>query len=108
MPRADFTKLVTKDEQGGSDVLDRHIRHVEDAFNRLGDVPSNDRIQTVTFKAGQTITVAHGLGYPVKFFDQSMHSGPALVRPAPVQPLDQTKHIALVADSDVTVTLRFS
>ena len=108
MPRADFTRLQTREAPGGSDILDQHAKHVEDAFNRLGDVVNNDRVQTVSFKAGVPRTIAHGLGQPVRFFDQSMHSAAAQVRPAPVQPTDPAQHIALVADVDVTVSLRFS
>jgi len=108
MARANFTRLQTKGSEGGSDVLDRQIQHVQNAFEKLGDVVNNDRIQTVTFKAGVPVTVGHGLGAPVKFYDVSMHSAPARISLAPTQPVDPRTAISLVSDADVTVTLRFS
>lgn len=107
MARANFTRLTTRDDMGGSEVLDQHIRHVDDAFRNLGDVVNNSKIQTVKFKAGVPVAVGHGLGQPVTFYDQSMHSAPARISVAGPS-IDPAKTINLVSDVDVTVALRFT
>lgn len=107
MARAEFTKIATSGSEGGSGVLDDHIKHVDNAFRRLGDVVNNAKIQRITFVSGVPKTVFHGLGQPVTHYDVSMKTAPAHVYLGGPS-LDPSKTIVLVADADVTVSIRFT
>jgi hypothetical protein len=63
MPRPNFTRIDSAREPGGSEVLNQHIQHTDDAFKRLGDVVQSDGAQTVRFnKADTDVKVTHQLG----------------------------------------------
>jgi hypothetical protein len=104
--KADFLAHRVNSKADGSPLLDRHIKETADAFKRLGDVVTADKVVKATIAAADTdVVVAHQLGYVPKHVSLGAPDANARVwQSAPAT----KKAITLRADAPCSLTVLVS
>lgn len=106
--RANFQSKATDGITGGSPILDRIINAISDAFARLGDIVTNNKIIPVTFTgAGVDVSVAHGLSSAVTSFDVVDLDAAAIVFRSPTSNPQPRLTIILRASAACRAKVRF-
>ena len=108
--KARFNAIKTALLPDGSELLDRVIGYIADAFDRLGDVATNDRLVSITLQPSTQTRISHGLGTKMSTFEVVRQNQPAIVYESAKSP-DPTKYVFLTAantTNPVDLVIRFS
>lgn len=108
--RARFNAIKTALFPDGSELLDQVIGYIREAFERLGDVVTNNGLVPITLQPGVETIVPHGLKTRITGFEVVRQDQPAIVYESSKSP-NPTVYVLLTAANTVNpvaLLIRFS